>query len=404
MATMDRRTFITAGAAWLGCAASAQAFWPFGRRSEANMPEEIRWRVFKGDAPRQLWPWSHEAYRYEKMGEGRVVCGVCPHRCLLSPGDRSVCRSKVNLGGTLYTLAYGNPCAVHIDPMEKKPLYHFMPGLRVYSLAAAGCNFRCLNCQNWEISQFTPEQVRHEPLAPEAAVAAAAKAGCRAIAYTYSEPITFIEYMTAIARPAKAVGIKNLLISNGYINPEPLADLCSLVDGANINLKAFSDDIYRTLNGGRLAPVLATLQTLHARGVHLEITHLVVPGYTDDLSMVAAMCRWMVETLGPDHPVHFLRFFPQYKLDRLAATPISTLERCREIARGGGLRYVYLGNVPGHAANHTYCPGCGRLVIERRGYELPQYHLKGDGCAFCGAKIAGVWDGRMEEKKNEVES
>jgi pyruvate formate lyase activating enzyme len=393
---MNRRTFITASAAWLGCTASARAFWPFGRRSDEKAPEEIRGRVFKGDAPGQLWPWSHEAYRYEKMDGRRVVCGVCPHRCLLSPGDRSACRSKVNLDGTLYTLAYGNPCAVHIDPVEKKPLYHFMPGIRVYSLAAAGCNFRCLNCQNWEISQFTPEQVRHEPLTPEAAVAAAAKQGCRAIAYTYSEPITFIEYMTAIARPAKAAGIKNLWISNGYINPEPLADLCDLVDGANINLKAFSDEIYRTLNGGRLAPVLETLKTLHARKVHLEITNLVVPGYTDDPAMVEAMCRWIVDSLGPDHPLHFLRFFPQYKLDRLAATPVSTLERCRQIALARGLRYVYLGNVPGHAGNHTYCHGCGRLVVERRGYQLPQYHLQADACLFCGAKVAGVF-GRREQ-------
>jgi pyruvate formate lyase activating enzyme len=394
MAAMDRRTFIAGSAAWLGCTASAQAFWPFGRGSEATAPEEIRGRVFKGDAPKQLWPWSHEAYRYEKMGEGRVVCGVCPHRCLLSPGDRGVCRSKVNLDGTLYTLAFGNPCAVHIDPVEKKPLYHFMPGIRVYSLAAAGCNLRCLNCQNWEISQFAPEQVRHEPLAPATAVAAAGQEGCRAIAYTYSEPITFIEYMTAIARPARAAGIKNLWISNGYINPEPLADLCDLVDGANINLKAFSDEIYRTLNGGRLAPVLATLKTLHARNVHLEITNLVVPGYTDDLQMVQAMCRWIVENLGPDHPLHFLRFFPQYKLDRLAATPVSTLERCRDIARTQGVRHVYLGNVPGHAGNHTFCHACGRLIIERHGYQLPQYHLKGDACIFCGAKIAGVWGER----------
>ncbi len=399
MAPLDRRTFIAGTAAWLGCAASAEAFRPFGRRSEENTAGDIRGHIFKGDAPAQPGPWSHEAYRYEKMAEGRVVCAVCPHRCLLSPGDRSVCRSKVNLGGRLYTLAFGNPCAVHIDPVEKKPLYHFLPGIRVYSLAAAGCNFRCLNCQNWEISQFTPEQVRHEPLAPEAAVAAAGRDGCRAVAYTYSEPITFIEYMTAIARPAKVAGLKNLWISNGYINSGPLADLCDLVDGANINLKAFNDDIYRALNGGRLAPVLETLKTLHARKVHLEITNLVVPGYTDDLQMVHAMCRWIVENVGPDHPLHFLRFFPQYKLDRLAATPVSTLERCRDIALAQGLRHVYIGNVPGHAANHTYCHGCGRLIIERRGYQLPQYHLKDDACAFCGAKIAGVWEEKVKAEK-----
>jgi pyruvate formate lyase activating enzyme len=390
---MDRRTFIAGSAAWLGSAASAHAFWPFGRRSgESGAAEEIRGRIFKGDAPKQLGPYAQEAYRYEKMDGRRVVCGVCPHRCLLSPGDRSVCRSKVNLDGTLYTLAFGNPCAVHIDPVEKKPLYHFMPGISVYSLAAAGCNFRCLNCQNWEISQFTPEQVAHQALTPDQAVAAARQADCRAVAYTYSEPITFIEYMTAVARPVKAAGLKNLWISNGYINPEPLADLCALIDGANINLKAFSDEIYRTLNGGRLQPVLETFEALNARQVHFEITNLVVPGYTDDLAMIQRMCRWIVETLGPDHPLHFLRFFPQYKLDRLAPTPVSTLVRCRETAMAEGVRYVYLGNVPGHEANHTYCHGCKRLIVERRGYQLPQYHLKGGRCLFCGERIPGVWE------------
>jgi pyruvate formate lyase activating enzyme len=394
MGPMDRRTFIAGSAAWLGCTASAHAFWPFGQGSgESGAAEEIRGRIFKGDAPKQPGPYAHEAYRYEKMDGRRVVCGVCPHRCLLSPGDRSVCRSKVNLDGTLYTLAFGNPCAVHIDPVEKKPLYHFMPGIGVYSLAAAGCNFRCLNCQNWEISQFTPEQAAHQELSAAQAVAAARQADCRAVAYTYSEPVTFIEYMTAIAGPAKAAGLKNLWISNGYINPEPLADLCVLIDGANVNLKAFSDEIYRTLNGGRLQPVLDTFKTLHAHKVHFEITNLVVPGYSDDFSMIQRMCRWIMEALGPDHPLHFLRFFPQYKLDRLAPTPVSTLVRCREMAMAEGVRYVYLGNVPGHEGNHTYCHGCKRLVVERRGYQLPQYHLKGDRCLFCGTRIPGVWEG-----------
>ncbi len=394
MRPIDRRAFLTGSAAWLGCTASAYAFWPFG--SKAKVPDagrDIHGRIFKGDAPGQLWQYSKEAYLYKKMDGKRVVCGVCPHRCLLSPGDRSVCRSKVNMDGTLYSLAYGNPCAVHIDPVEKKPLYHFMPGSRVYSVAVAGCNFRCLNCQNWQISQFGPDQLahQHQSLFPDHAATEARRAQCRAVAYTYSEPVTFIEYMTDVARQVRQAGLANLWISNGYINPGPLSDLCGFIDGANINLKAFSDDIYRALNGGRLEPVLETFKTLHARSVHFEMTNLVVPGYTDDEQMVRRMCRWIVDTLGPDHPLHFLRFFPQYKLDRLAATPVSTLVHFRQIAMAEGVRYVYLGNVPGHEGNHTYCHHCGKLLIERQGYRLPQFHLKGNQCKYCKTVIPGVW-------------
>ena len=376
-------------AAWLAGAAASYAFWPSKGKGAG---EDIRGRVARGDAPPTPGSYSHEAYAYKKLESNRVACRVCPHRCVLSPGDRSVCRSKVNIDGTLYTLAYGNPCAVHVDPVEKKPLYHFLPGIQVFSLAVAGCNFRCLNCQNWEISQFKPDEVRFQPLTVDAAVAAAVQHQCRAVAYTYSEPVTFIEYMSAIGTKAGTAGLKNLWISNGYINRGPLTDLCSIVDGANINLKAFSDDIYRRLNGGRLDPVLETFKVLYANKVHFEMTNLVVPGYTDDTEMVKRMCGWILTHLGPDHPLHFLRFFPRYKLDRLAPTPVSVLSRFRELALNEGIHYVYVGNVPGHPGNHTYCHQCKQLIIERIGYQLPQYHLKGDRCAFCNTVIPGVWN------------
>jgi pyruvate formate lyase activating enzyme len=388
MSCVHRRAFLMGSAAWLAGTAAAYAFWPF---KDTGVEKDIRGRVAKGDAPPLPGPYSREAYAYRKLDAGRVVCQVCPHHCMLSPGDRSVCRSKVNIDGTLYTLAFGNPCAVHIDPVEKKPLFHFLPGIQVFSLAVAGCNFRCLNCQNWEISQFKPDAVRFQPLAAPDAVAEAQRTQCRAVAYTYSEPITFIEYMTAIGGKARAAGLKNLWISNGYINPGPLTDLCRFVDGANVNLKAFSDDIYRRLNGGRLDPVLKTFKTLHANKVHFEMTNLVVPGYTDDAEMVKQMCGWILKHVGPDYPLHFLRFFPRYKLDRLAPTPVSVLSRFRELAMAEGVRYVYVGNVPGHAGNHTYCHQCKKLIIERVGYQLPQYHLRGSHCVFCNARIPGVW-------------
>jgi pyruvate formate lyase activating enzyme len=310
---------------------------------------------------------------------------------VLSPGDRGVCRSKVNAQGQLFTLAYGNPCAVNIDPIEKKPLYHFTPGTQSFSLAAAGCNFRCLNCQNWEISQAKPHEVQHRELFPEDVVAAARRSAAASIAYTYSEPITFYEYMLDTARLARSAGLRNLLISNGYINRTPLLELCRVIDAANINLKAFSDAIYRKLNGGRLEPVLETLKTLHQEKVHLEITNLVVPTYVDDPDLVRRMCAWILKELGPDHPLHFLRFQPIYKLDRLPPTPVSTLERFREIALAEGIRYAYVGNVPQHAGNHTYCHQCHKRLIVRTGYLTRDIHLEQHRCKYCGATIPGVW-------------
>jgi pyruvate formate lyase activating enzyme len=401
MTLLDRRLFIKFGAAWMAGAARAYAFWPFdSQKGPPSVSGDIRGKIFKSDAPDQPWQWSCEAFSYKKMSNGKVACGVCPNRCVLSPGDRSVCRSKVNIKGTLYSLAYGNPCAVHIDPVEKKPLYHFLPGIQVYSLAVAGCNFRCLNCQNWEISQSKPEQVQFRTLWPDQAAPEALAADCQAVAFTYSEPISYLEYMLAIARRTQPAGLKNFWISNGFINKAPLQALCQVIHGANINLKVFSDDIYRRLNGGRLEPVLRTLKTLHAHHVHLEITNLVVPGYTDNMEMVKQMCGWIASNLGPDHPLHFLRFFPRYKLDRLAPTPPSVLSQCRVTAMAEGIRYVYVGNLPGHEGNHTYCHHCGKLIIERQGYTLPQYHLTGDCCAYCRTKIPGVW----QERKTGADS
>ena len=391
MKKINRRHFLSLGAAALPCAAFASSFWPFSDEDEDEGQKSIRGKIFKGDAPDTPWKWSHEGYLYKKLKNQKVVCGICPNRCILSPGDRSICRSKVNISGILYSLTYGNPCAVNTDPIEKKPLFHFKPKTKAFSIATTGCNFRCLNCQNWEISQSKPHEVRHVELFPEQAVKESIKAGAESIAYTYSEAITFFEYMIDTAKLARSQGIFNLLISNGYINKKPLIDLCRVLDAANINLKSFSDDIYRKLNGGRLKPVLNTFKTLHEQKVHFEMTTLLVPGYVDDEDMAKKMCAWILENIGPDYPLHFLRFFPKYKLNRLPPTPVSTLTRFRELAMAEGIRYVYVGNVPGHDGNHTYCHHCKKLLIQRQGYYIPVNNLNGNRCRFCDEEIPGIW-------------
>ncbi len=388
--SVSRRKLLTGACTLLGaCALGAPASaWFF---SGSGGEEDIRGHIFKHDAPDKLWKWHKKAKYQKNLAGKRTACGICPNRCVLAPGDRSVCRSRVNMDGILYSLAYGAACAVHVDPVEKKPLYHFKPHTTAFSIAATGCSFRCLNCQNWQISQERPEDVRHYDLFPEQVVEAAKESGAASVAYTYSEATTWFEYMTDTARLSKEAGFSNLYISNGYINQKPLDELCGLIDAANVNLKSFSDRIYRKLNGGRLKPVLNTFMTMNRRGVHFEMTNLVVPGYVDDPDMVKRMCAWIVENLGPDHPLHFLRFFPQYRLDRLAPTPVATLTKFRDIAMSEGIHYVYVGNVPGHPGNNTWCHNCGKLLIERQGYNIPVFNIKDGRCRFCNTIIPGVW-------------
>jgi len=388
-ALITRKEFLKSAA--LGASAFLCAGTGYGFLGKKNSKaESVKGHIFKGDAPKKPWKWSIEGFYYTT--DGKVVqCHVCPNRCVLNPGDRSICRSKVNIGGKLYSLAYGNPCAVHVDPIEKKPLNHFYPRSLIFSIATTGCNFRCLNCQNWEISQKKPEEVEHLELFPEGVVREAKKKKIPSIAYTYSEPITFYEYMCNTAKLAKEAGIKNVLVSNGYINRQPLLRLCKYLDGANINLKSFDNNIYRSLNGGTLQPVLNTFKTLHREGVWFEMTTLVVPTYVDKPEMIKRMCGWILKEIGPDYPLHFLRFFPQYKLTRLPATPIVTLERLREIALDAGIRYVYLGNVPGHKGTHTYCHNCKKVVVKRNGYLIEALNIKNSRCRFCGTRIPGRW-------------
>jgi len=337
-----------------------------------------------------LGKFSKESPYYTVMPKG-VKCQICPNHCILKEGLDSICRTRVVSGGKLYTIAYGNPCSRHIDPIEKKPLFHYLPTTSSYSIATAGCNLACLNCQNWEISQQSPRNTQNMDLLPPRVVEEAAKSGCKSIAYTYSEPIAFYEYTFDTAKLARAQGIKNLMISNGYINEKPLRDLSKYLDAANINLKSFSEEIYARLNGGSLQPILNTLKILKEEGVWLEITNLVVPGWTDDLDMIKEMCDWLFNNGFDDNPLHFSRFFPLYKLTSLPYTPEATLNKVREIAIKAGIKYVYIGNVPGSKAENTYCPSCKKSIIERKGYSILANHLKNGHCKFCSTKIAGVW-------------
>lgn len=321
-----------------------------------------------------------------------IKCQICPNNCILKEGLESICRTHLVKNEKLYTIAYGNPCSVNVDPIEKKPLYHYLPSSRSFSIATAGCNFACLNCQNWEISQVSPRETRNVELFPHQVVEEALGNGCRSIAYTYSEPIAFYEYMYDTAKIARGRGVNNLFISNGFINEQPLKELARFLDAANINLKAFDDETYAKLNGGSLQPILNTLKILKNSGVWLEITNLVVPGWTDDLTRIREMSLWLSANGFQDTPLHFSRFHPLYKLTSLPATPQSVLEKAREIALKSGIKYVYIGNVPGHPAENTYCSSCRKVVLERKGFVIRVNHLHNGKCRHCGAPVSGMWE------------
>jgi len=338
----------------------------------------------------ELWKWSKECLFKEDTPRG-IKCQICPNECILKPGDTSVCRNRVNFRGKLYSIAYGNPCAMHVDPIEKKPFYHFFPGSRSLSIATAGCNFACLNCQNWTISQASPKKTRNYDLMPALVAEQSIKNSCKSIAYTYSEPITFYEYMYDSSVIARQKGLKNVLVSNGYINEKPLRHLCKVVDGATIDLKSFDDNTYVRLNAGGLQPVLNALKIFLQEEVWLEISNLVIPGWTDSTEMIRKMCGWLYENGFANTPLHFLRFQPMYKLNHLPPTPVPILQQSAEIAKEEGIRYVYIGNVPGTDATNTRCPKCRKVVVERTGHTVTGNHIKNGTCGFCGEKISGRW-------------
>jgi pyruvate formate lyase activating enzyme len=334
---------------------------------------------------------SKEALFYRKLVNNSVNCQLCPRRCIIPQGKRGFCGVRENKEGALYALSYGKLVAIHIDPIEKKPLFHFLPGSQAFSIATAGCNLRCKFCQNWAISQKRTEDLAYEYLEPAKLIALVKKSGAETIAFTYTEPVIFYEYMLDVARLAKTEGIKTVMHSNGYVNEEPLKELAKYLDAANIDLKGFSDEYYAKLAEGTLGPVLRTLKTLKEAGVHLEITNLILPGFNDDEATIRQMCIWIKKNLSEDTPLHFSRFFPTYKLVALIPTPVEALKRAKKIADEEGLQYVYIGNLAGNPAENTVCPRCKKIVIKRSGYTVLENHLKNGKCSFCGQEIAGVW-------------
>lgn len=286
-----------------------------------------------------------ECRYYQKLEGGVVECLLCPHHCRIADGKTGICGSRRNQGGVLFSEVYAKPCALAIDPVEKKPLYHFHPGTKCLSIACTGCNFRCLNCQNHDISQASPNEVDHYDLSPNDVVALCLKHQCPGIAYTYTEPLTYIEYITDTARLAHDAGLWNILVTAGYVCQQPLADLLPFIDAANVDLKSFSDDIYRKVSGGKLSTVLDTILAMKQAGVWIELTNLVIPTVNDDMDMIRRMCRWLVDNGLADVPLHFSRFFPRYKMNDIPPTPLHTLQSAKQVALEEGLRNVYLGNV-----------------------------------------------------------
>ena len=332
-----------------------------------------------------------EAMLYAKLSDDRVRCNLCAHRCLIADEKRGVCLVRENRGGTLYTLVYGRTISQHVDPVEKKPLLHFYPGSTAYSIATPGCNFRCRWCQNWEISQMVRERhfIMGDEASPEQIVAAAQRAGCRSIAYTYTEPTIFFEYSYDTARLAHEVGLANIYVTNGYMTEEMLETFDPYLDAANVDLKAFRDETYKKYVGARLQPVLDSLKVMKRLGIWVEVTTLVVPGVNDDAAELRDAARFVAQELGVETPWHISRFYPHYEMTDVPPTPVSTLRQALEIGLEEGLRYIYVGNVPGEA--NTSCHKCGRLLIRRSGYLILENHVQPGGtCPDCDTPVAGV--------------
>ena len=375
MDSMDRRSFLkTAAGTGVALAAASGPFLEnlYAFQTTANL--------------------SHvEARYYRKLPDREIECLLCQRRCKLGDKERGYCGVRENDGGTYYTLVYGKACARNIDPIEKKPFFHVLPGTTALSFATAGCNVNCKFCQNWEISQSRPEQVTAVDFPPGEVAAAAEASGCPSIAFTYSEPTVFYEYMFDTAVEARRRKLRSVVVSGGHINPEPLDALAKVVDAVKIDLKAFTSDFYKTYVRGDLAPVLDAIKLLARRKTWLEIVYLVIPTLNDDPREVRKMAQWILKEAGTDVPLHFTRFTPMYLIKNLPPTPISTLQALRRVALEEGLHYVYTGNIPGDEGENTFCPSCRTTLIRRRGFAVETNEIKGGKCPNCQNPVPGIW-------------
>ncbi len=377
LSDLDRRAF-------LKCAAMAGA-------GAACGLQLLTGRAVALPAPDDDARFTSEARFYEKLENKRIKCKLCPRECAVGDLERGYCGVRENRSGTYYTLVHSRVCAAHVDPIEKKPLFHYLPGTMAFSIATAGCNVNCKFCQNWDISQSRPEQVRSEYLPPRTLAELAAHYQCPTIAYTYSEPVIFSEYLMDAADAAHQAGIRSVVISNGYMQTDALKKAYGKMDAVKIDLKSYTEKFYRDVVCGELKPVLEALATLRAMGKWTEIVYLVVPTLNDGEAEFRGLAKWVKANLGADVPLHFTQFHPEYLLKNLPITPVPTLERAKAIADAEGLHYVYIGNVPGHPAENTYCPKCRKLLVERIGMTARQVLIRDGKCPACQQPIPGIW-------------
>ena len=330
----------------------------------------------------------HPAKYYQKLSNDMVQCFLCPNKCILSSGQIGICKARKNVEGELYSMVYGKIVSAHLDPIEKKPLFHFLPGTKAYSIATTGCNLQCKFCQNWQIAQVFPWDVQTQDMTPEEVVEEALKSRAKTIAYTYTEPTVFYEYMFDIAKLAHKNGLKNVVISAGYISPEPLRDLLPHIDAYKIDFKGFNDKFYQKMTiTGQVAPILEAMKIIKESGTWLEIVNLVIPGENDSNQDLMGLIEWVRDNLGPDVPLHFSRFHPDYKLTNTPPTPKETLKKARQMALDAGLNYVYIGNIADPESSSTYCPETGEVVIQRQGFFVTKDDLKENQC-----QIPGIWE------------
>ena len=387
---MNRRSFLL-GSLWAGIMVMARGWWEtLGMKLWTGNHSLRRAKIFNKAAHASLPPGIKEAMFYRRLEGKRVQCTTCFRMCIESPGGRGFCRVRENRDGKYYSLVYSMPSAIHIDPIEKEPQLHMLPGTNILCFGTVGCNFKCRHCHNWHLSQASPGDLRGYYFPPERAVETALKNKIPTISFTYNEPTVFYEYVYDVAVLAKENGLKILWHSNGAMNPEPLKELLKYTDAVTIDLKGFTTKAYQN-SSARLKPVLRTIEIIKNQGKWLEIVNLIIPTINDDPNDIRDMCQWIKDNVGVDVPLHFSRFFPSYRLTHLSPTPISTLETARDIGVSVGLHYVTLGNVPGHRYNSTFCPACGKRVIHRIHFQVLEININDGRCKFCGHEIPGIW-------------